>query len=352
MTLTRKAAIGVATAVVLLGLLVFLVGARSTVQALWQTGWPAFATVGATLFGLMACQAAAWSRLEREAGDRIGYWTLLASTIVAMAGNVVLPSAHLGGEPAKILYAGKRAGVAYTRVAGIVLLCKYLEAMSFVAFLAFAAAATLGGLRGVLLGPRHWPFGVGIIIMTALAIVMCGIMWLALARRWTPLAALVGACGRLGIGRAFFMSLRQRSVRMELGASRVFREERRAVAPAFVWYVFTHAALFVRPGLFFWFGWGTRLNLAELSLLFVAGQLMLMVQFMPSGIGTLDGGTISVVALAGMAVTVPQVTAFLLCVRFWDALVVLLGMALAGRMGIGLFRAVGQSSGAPLPAKR
>ena len=36
-------------------------------------------------------------------GHRIPYPCLLAGTIVAMAGNVLTPSTHLGGEPGKII---------------------------------------------------------------------------------------------------------------------------------------------------------------------------------------------------------------------------------------------------------
>jgi hypothetical protein len=96
--------------------------------------------------------------------------------------------------------------------------------------------------------------------------------------------------------------------------------------------------MFVRPLVFFYLGWKVKLSLAELGVLFIVGQMMLTVQFLPSGLGTMDGGIISVVALTGMALTVPQCAAFLLCVRFWDAVVVLLGMMLAARTGVGLFR--------------
>jgi hypothetical protein len=86
-----------------------------------------------------------------------------------------------------------------------------------------------------------------------------------------------------------------------------------------------------------------RLNLAELGLIFLATQLLLAVQLMPSGIGTLDGGLMAVVAVAGMAITVPQCAAFLLCIRFWDAAVVTTGAVLAGHAGVGLFRQNGKA---------
>jgi len=338
MSPARKVLISVAAAAVVLAAAVYFVGARETLTALRHTGWPAFATAGATIFALMAFQAAAWARLERELGDRPRFRTLLSSTIVAMAGNIIMPSAHLGGEPAKILYAGRNTGIAYTRLAGTVLLCKYIEAMSFVLFFALGAAATLLGLGHVLLAPGARALGLGIVVVTALALAVCTIMWLSLARRWTLLSFLAGVPTYVGLRRRFFRRLRQRSVRMELWASRVFREERHAVFPAFCWYLLTHVLLFVRPLAFFYLGWGIKLNVAELGLIFLASQVMLAVQFMPSGIGTLDGGMMAVVTIAGMPLSVPQCAAYLLCIRFWDASVVGLGMMLAARTGMGLFR--------------
>ncbi len=340
MSPARKVILSLCLSAMLLAAAIFFIGAKETLTAVWQTGWAAFATIGVTMFALMTFQALAWARLEREIGFHPRFRTLLSSTIVAMAGNIIMPSAHLGGEPAKILYAGRNTGIPYTRLAGTVLLCKYIEALSFVLFFALGAAATLVGLRHVLLaqGAAGRMLGIGIIIVTCVALALCAIMALALARRWTPLTAIVAVIARLGLRRAFFKKLRHRSVRMELWAARVFRQERRAVLPAFCWYLLTHIMMFIRPLLFFYLGWGVGLNLPELSLLFLASQVMLSLQFMPSGIGTLDGGIVSVVAIAAMPLSVPQCAAFLLCIRFWDAVVVVLGMALAARTGMGLFR--------------
>jgi uncharacterized membrane protein YbhN (UPF0104 family) len=108
--------------------------------------------------------------------------------------------------------------------------------------------------------------------------------------------------------------------------------------------------MFARPMVFFLLGWQIHLSLPQLGLIFLASQLLLAVQLVPSGIGTLDGGLLAVVALAGMAITVPQCAAFLLCLRFWDAAVVFTGAALAAHAGVGLFRqakadVAGNSSG-------
>jgi hypothetical protein len=86
---------------------------------------------------------------------------------------------------------------------------------------------------------------------------------------------------------------------------------------------------------------------AELGLIFWASQVLLAVQLVPSGIGTLDGGLLAVVHMAGIGITIPQCAAFLLCLRFWDAAVVATGAVLAAHAGVGLCR--GSRPGAATP---
>ena len=61
--------------------------------------------------------------------------------------------------------------------------------MSFVLFFAGGALATLIGLRDVLLTGRGRLLGAIIIVLTLVAIFLCLMMWLALARRWLLQAA-------------------------------------------------------------------------------------------------------------------------------------------------------------------
>jgi uncharacterized protein (TIRG00374 family) len=333
-------AISLIVSAVLLALVVHLVGARETAKAAWEVGLPAFFTIGVILFVLMGFQAAAWAALERKMGHRVPYRTFLAATIVAMAGNILTPASHLGGEPGKVIYAGRKTGIRYTELAGSVLLCKYVEAMSFVLFFAFGTIVALVGLREVLFRPPHRILGVTIIALAVVALGLGVLLWVSLSRRWAPLSATVALLGRLGrqIRPALFKGLYGRTRRMEVRASRMFRAEGGAIVPAFFWYLLTHVAMFARPMVFFYLGWHIQLNLAELGLIFLASQLLLAVQLVPSGIGTLDGGLLAVVALAGMPITVPQCAAFLLCIRFWDAAVVTTGAVLAAHAGVGLFR--------------
>ncbi len=333
-----------AAAAVILAGVVYLVGARATWQALREAGPAAVLLVGAVQALLLAFQAAAWSALERRGERRVRFRTLLAATTVGLAGNILTPSTYLGGEPGRVLYVGRRTGLPYTRLAGSVLLCKYVEAMSFVLLLGVSTAVALVGLRKELFSPQHWPLGVMIPMLAAVALGLGGAAWAGLVRRWTPLTGLVSLVGRLRVRPAFFGRLGQRALRMELHASRMFRGRAGASVEAFTWFLLAHMVMLLRPLGFFLLGWRIGLGPAELGLIFLTSQLLLAFQLVPSGVGTLDGGLLGVVAIAGLSITAPQCAAYLLCLRFWDAVVVAAGAVLAGRVGLGLFRPVARTA--------
>ena len=114
------------------------------------------------------------------------------------------------------------------------------------------------------------------------------------------------------------------------------------VLPAFFFYVLTHVAMFARPAMFFCLSAHVALNTGQLGLLFVMSQGLLAVQFMPSAIGTLDGGMLLWADMPGLAITGPQCMAFLLCIRFWDAAVVALGALLATGTGVAFLQTLAQ----------
>ena len=333
-----RVALGLVGSVTILALVVYLIGFEATAEAVVQAGFPAFLATGGLLVALLALQAAAWAALNRGIGHRMPFVTLLEATTVGQAGNILTPSTYLGGEPAKVFYAGRRTGLSYQELAGTVLLAKYLEALSFVLFLGVGTITAAVGFRHVLFRAPNLALGIAAIVLVAAALGLCILLWLSLWRNWTPLTALVSLLARIRLGRRFFARLRRRAAKMERQASRVFREEANAVVPAFGLYVLTHVAIFLKPLAFFFLGWRIGLGLAELGLLFLTCQVLLALQLTPSGVGTLDGGLLGMLALAGIAITRPQCAAFLLCIRFWDAAVIGVGALLAARVGAGLFR--------------
>ena len=328
-----KVVLTVALTVGLLAAVVAFVGFEATVQAVGQAGPAAFISTGVLLAAVLVIQAVAWSILSKPIGHRISLRTLLGATAVGMAGNILTPSTYLGGEPVKVIYAGRKTGLSYQELAGTVVLAKYLEALSFVLFLAVGALATAIGLRDVLFHGASAAVGIAAVGAIAAALALFVVLWVSLSRRWAPLTATVTLMARLGPGRRMFIRLRRRSRKMEHQVSRVFCEEHGAIWPAFALYVLTHLAMFVKPLAFFGLGWGAGLGLAELGLIFLTCQVLLAFQLTPSGVGTLDGGLLGVLALAGLAITQPQCAAYLLCIRFWDAALLGVGALLGARAG-------------------
>jgi len=327
MSLAKKMVIILVGSALLLGLVVYLIGAGATAKAAWNAGLPAFLSVGTFLFALMVCQAAAWTILERKTTPRPPYRILLAATIVAMAGNVLMPSAHLGGEPVKIVYARRKTGIPYVKLSGIVLLCKYIEAMSFVLFLVYATGISLREYSRVLFY-RYPTLGGGILMLTAGALVLTAVLWMSLACQWAPLTRIVGTLSRLHLWPKRFGHILYGLKGME--------------EHAFFFYLLTHVAMFGRPALFFYLSAHVSLNAGQLGLLFLICQGLLTVQFMPSAIGTLDGGLLLWASMPGLGISAPQCMAFLLCIRFWDAVVVALGALLAAGTGVAFLQTLGK----------
>lgn len=337
MTRAAKLTIGLLASVLLLAVMAYFVGFGDTIEAVGQVGLPALLALGGVKVVLLVCQAAAWTVLNRAVGHRAAFSTLLGATTVGMAGNMLTPSTYLGGEPVKVLYAGRRTGLPYEQLAGTVLLMKYVEALSFVVFVVVGTVVAVAGMGEVLFGGASIALGAAVLVVAGGAAVLLVVLWVSLARGWLPLTVMAGLLARAGIFRRFFSRLRVRARRVEQQASRVFRQERRMVAPAFCLFLLTHAAMYAKPLLFFWLGWGTVLSPGELALIFLTCQVLLAFQLTPGGVGTMDGGLFGMLALTGIAITHPQCAAFLLCMRFWDGAIIASGALLATRVGIGLF---------------
>jgi len=331
-----KLAVTVVASLAILAAMVWFVGFRRTGQALLDAGAVAFGALGALMLLVLVLQTAAWATLGRAAGHKPPFRTLLGGSVVGMAGNIMTPSTYLGGEPAKVVYLGRRAGLPYQEVAGVVLLGKYLEFLSFLLFIGGSTVAATVGFRGVLFRPPNLALGVTVLALAGLAVGACLLLWLSLSRRWKPLTRIVGWLTHLPVKREWFGRLHGKTRNVEELCSRVFHGQGWAVVPALAFYALTHAAVFLKPLTFFALGWGLELGGADLALLFLATQVLLSVQLTPSGVGTLDGGLFALVAFTSIPVAPHQLAAYLLCLRFWDVPVVAVGAALAGRVGVGL----------------
>jgi len=315
--------------------IVVAVGAQKTLTAVKEAGLWAVAAVGALTFLSLLMQTLSWRLLNRPIGHRVRFRTLFDAIVAGVAGNILTPSTYLGGEPLKVIYAGRVTGLPYHELAGTVVLSKYLELTSFVLFFGCCTAVAAVSFSDSLFRPPYIPAGVTMLVLAG-ALFGFGIVMLAsLSRRRRPLTALVEVVSRARVSRRFFARLRGRARDMEDQASRVFCEEGWTALSAFGAFIVAHAAIFAKPAAFFYLGSRLHLGPGALCLLFVASQGLLAVQLTPSGAGTLDGGLIGTFALMGLDSpgNLAQCMAFLLCLRLWDAIIVGAGAMLAARVG-------------------
>lgn len=333
----------VVTGAILAGVMYF-VGFEKTWQAVVEAGLPAFLSTGVFLAALIFFQAVAWKYLNGSIGHKVPFGVLVQATIVGQAGNTLTPSTYLGGEPARILFVGKLTGLSYGELTGTVLLGKYLEALSFVAFLLVCAVVTMLRYWRTLFEGAAPLVGVSLVVILALLIALAVALIMTLQRGWTPLAGLILLGERMRIFPRALRRLRRRTVGAEKQASRVFRQEERVVLPCLITYLLTHLLMFAKPFAFFWLGWRLGLDAYELALIFVTCQVLLAFQLTPSGVGTLDGGMFGMISLANIPITSPQCAAYLLSLRFWDFALIALGALLTARAGAELL------AKAPAPA--
>jgi len=89
------------------------VGFDKTLEGIERAGWTAFLALGLMQLAVVALQTLGWGMLNRPVKLKVGAKVLFEANLVGYAVNVITPSAYLGGEPAKVLYAGRKTGLSY-----------------------------------------------------------------------------------------------------------------------------------------------------------------------------------------------------------------------------------------------
>lgn len=332
-----KVGIALVLSLLVLGLIVYWVGFRETVDALGEVGVFAFLMLGVLAFLPLGLQALAWAPLNQTVHHRIPFWTLFEATTMGMAVNILTPSSYLGGEPVKIFYVGKKERLPYGEVAGTVVLAKWLEALSFLSILSATASVAIYTYGSDLFSGKFLALGIALLSLIAVLVGSCCVLAAALWRGWRPLTVIMGWVSKLRPSSRKLRNLRVRLGQVESQVTKVFKQNPRLSTLAFFIFMGAHITLFLRPWVFFILGAGIGLDFGQLCLIFVSSQALSALQFTPSGIGTLDGGLIGVFILLGLGEA--PCLAYLLCARFWDAVIVGAGALLGAKVGTKLLTA-------------
>jgi uncharacterized protein (TIRG00374 family) len=323
------------------------VGVDRTLEGLDRAGLTAFLALGAIQLGILVLQTMGWAVLNRPTKHRVSRRTLFEAGVVGTAVNVITPSAYLGGEPAKVLYVGRRTGLPYTGIAGTVVLAKYMEALSFFLLFTTSTVFALVTFRADIFSDEYLPVGLVLVVLGSVLLVVFIALILSLIHRGHPLTRLVGLISRVRPRARFFARLRNRTRRMENQVNELFAEHRQAAVKSSFIFLISQVLIFLRPAFFVLLTDGVWLNLGEIVLLAVASQALLAFQLTPGSVGTLDGGMLGVFSL--LALQDSTCMALLLITRFWDTLIVGFGMVLGARVGAGMLagRPKGEEVGLP-----
>ncbi len=325
------------------------VGFEDTIDKIGQAGFTPFLALAVIQLAIVLLQTLGWGILNRQVKLEVSPKVLFEANLVGYAVNVITPSAYLGGEPAKVLYAGRKTGLSYTKLAGTVVLAKYMEAISFFLFFTTSTIIALITYRDEIFSPDYIAVGLVLMILGTVLLVVCIALWLSLIHRGRPLTYLVGLISLVRRRARFFARLRNRTRKMEDQVNEVFNEHGRAAFRVFGVFLFAHIIVFLRPAIFVILADGNWLNLGEIVLLAVAAQGLLAFQLTPGSVGTLDGGMLGVFSLLELEPTTCM--ALLLFTRFFDGVIVGFGLYLGGKVGAGMLagRPKGEEVGLPGP---
>jgi len=321
------------SAAILVGV-VAVVGFEKTIEGIGRAGFTAFLVLGVIQVAVVMLMTLAWAILNRPVNHRVGVRTLFEANLVGYAVNVITPSAYLGGEPAKVVYVGRRTGLPYTGLAGTVVLAKYMEAISFFLFFTTSTIIALVTFRDEIFSADYLPVGILLSVLGSVLLVVCVALWLSLVYKRHPLTRLVALVSRIQPKSRFLARMRNRTRKMEDQVNDVFTEHGREAFQSFGVFLLVHLLIFARPALFVLLTDGILLHVGEIGLLAVAAQGLLAFQFTPGSVGTLDGGMLGVFSLLQLQATTCM--AFLLFTRFWDTVIVGFGMMFGAKVGAGM----------------
>jgi uncharacterized protein (TIRG00374 family) len=245
--------------------------------------------------------------------------------------NFFFPSAHMGGDPVKMVYIARVAGVTKRRVLGTIVASKMQELAALI-FLMVAAAVYFALKSDMLSRVNKVLLLVGVgILGVALALLFAGFMF-----NWRPTVRLLRTLARMGIAPRRMVRLSHWAEDMEriVHATLVRRWKSSLVAQLVV--SISAVSIVIRPFFFYHFlhlaPGMRRVDLADCAIIYVIVNFLNTVSFIPGGLGLMEGGIVGYFHNAGLGDY--NGAALQLLNRITDAVQVTLGLWLIAHYGL------------------
>ncbi len=274
----------------------FIVDVDETISTIRSVGWPCLAAYLLTAGAVLLFPALAWWILMRSEGIPAGLGQAIKATAMGAPLNFFTPSAYLGGEPLKMYYIAREAGVTKRRVLATIIAAKVQEVAALLLVMVAAAVFFVG--KQDMMGRRNE------ILLTAAMLVVAGIwafLMVGFYRDWRPTVKFVNLLARFGVAKRRLARLRSWCEDMERIIHALLTQRWRAALVSQVVVFLSAISILVRPYVFFAFaGHIPTLRLEDVCMIYVIVNFINTITIIPGSLGLLEGGVVGFFAARGL----------------------------------------------------
>lgn len=318
-----------------LGLLIailYYVGWRRILSEILDLGWFGFSMLFLNMILTIVLWVISWQLILCSYGLRPSWLAILKARLSGFSVSYLTPSMYFGGEPVMAYLISKELGASSTKVFATVMVTKFLEAISLVAFV------YLGSFYAIFMPnlphSQQSALFYGTIVFSIL--VLLGFIDFAYNRLWAT--RLLSSLGQIlpwwqgALGKAASVACK-----IEEDINLAFRSHLPATLAALVTNFIGTLLTYLRPQIFFYFSQHRIFTFPELSLIFALNILLAVFFWVtPGGIGVSEGGRIGIFKLVNISTA--GAVAFSFTLKAIELFFV--GLGLAYIINFGLFSLV------------
>lgn len=268
-----------------------------------------------------------WFLLLRGAGIKLRWRQILYPMLAGSAVTYLTPSAYLGGEPVRVYWVAKEAGVSMAHVMAPTMVERLLGGLSLLFFAAIGGFFALFSPAASLAEKGAIALGLGIMA----AFLTLGLISFSLNLQW--LSRTIRALGRIIRWRGMLTRLAESASLMENQIHHVLSHRFWHVLGSFLLQLVTVFLTYIRPQVFFYFTKQVLFTFPQLSLFFTLNLFInALLWITPGGLGLTDGGRAGVFRLLGISIS--SAFAYNVLFRFVELIQVGVGIYVLLRRGI------------------
>lgn len=268
-----------------------------------------------------------WFLLLRGAGIKLRWRQILYPMLAGSAVTYLTPSAYLGGEPVRVYWVAKEAGVSMAHVMAPTMVERLLSGLSLLFFAVIGGFFALFSPAASLAEKGAIALGLGVMA----AFLTLGVITFSLNLQW--LSRTIRALGRIIRWRGMLTRLAESASLMENQIHHVLSHRFWHVLGSFLLQLVTVFLTYIRPQVFFYFTKQVLFTFPQLSLFFTLNLFInALLWITPGGLGLTDGGRAGVFRLLGISIS--SAFAYNVLFRFVELIQVGVGIYVLLRRGI------------------